>query len=133
MNSSNAILATLVATKKVGRYWSVRVSLRSVEVDGGYLSFWIGSHSDYDTSIQQLNRCVPPPPNQISLHHPRQNNPRANHPNPVYPLTQKYSASVVGQINDLDSRVSPDERGVAHVTNARWDAVDAKAATDESG
>ena len=28
-------------------------------------------------------------------------------------------------------RVSPVTRGVAHVTNARWDAVDAKGATDE--
>jgi len=27
----------------------------------------------------------------------------------------------------MASRVSPDERGVAHVTNARWDAVDATA------
>ena len=27
--------------------------------------------------------------------------------------------------------VSPDERGVAHVTNARWDAVDAEACEDE--
>jgi hypothetical protein len=42
--------------KKLGRYWSVRVGLRyralSVEVDGGYLWFWIGSHSDYDRLIQ---------------------------------------------------------------------------------
>ena len=28
--------------------------------------------------------------------------------------------------------VSPDERGVAHITNARWDAMDANCATDES-
>src|SRR5260370_25577229 len=42
--------------KKVGHYWSVRVGLRyralSVEVDGGYLWFWSGSHSDYDRLIQ---------------------------------------------------------------------------------
>ena len=41
--------------KKVGRYWSVRVGLRyralAVEVDGGYLWFWIGSHTDYDRLI----------------------------------------------------------------------------------
>jgi hypothetical protein len=30
-----------------------------------------------------------------------------------------------------DSRVSPVTRGVAHVTNARWDAVDADVTTDE--
>ena len=29
--------------------------------------------------------------------------------------------------------VSPGKRGVAHVTNARWDAVDVDAATDERG
>jgi hypothetical protein len=41
--------------KKVGRYWSVRVGLRyralAVEVEGGLLWFWIGSHSDYDTMV----------------------------------------------------------------------------------
>jgi hypothetical protein len=41
--------------KKVGRYWSVRVGLRyralAVEVDDGYLWFWIGSHADYDKMI----------------------------------------------------------------------------------
>jgi hypothetical protein len=44
---------------------------------------------------------------------------RANHPQPVQTFTQKYSAFAVGQITDLSLRVSPDERGVAHVTNAR--------------
>ncbi len=41
--------------KKVGRYWSVRVGLRyralAVEIDGGFLWFWIGSHADYDRLI----------------------------------------------------------------------------------
>jgi hypothetical protein len=41
--------------KKVGRYWSVRVGLRyralAVEVDEGYMWFWIGSHADYDKVI----------------------------------------------------------------------------------
>jgi hypothetical protein len=41
--------------KKVGRYWSVRVGLRyralAVDVDGGCLWFWIGSHADYDKLI----------------------------------------------------------------------------------
>ena len=41
--------------KKVGRYWSIRVGLRyralAVDVDGGYLWFWIGSHADYDKLI----------------------------------------------------------------------------------
>ncbi len=41
--------------KKVGRYWSVRIGLRyralAVDVDGGYLWFWIGSHADYDRLI----------------------------------------------------------------------------------
>lgn len=41
--------------KKVGRYWSVRVGLRyralAMEVNEGYLWFWIGSHADYDRMI----------------------------------------------------------------------------------
>jgi hypothetical protein len=41
--------------KKVGRYWSIRVRLRyralAIDVDGGYLWFWIGSHADYDKLI----------------------------------------------------------------------------------
>jgi hypothetical protein len=41
--------------KKVGRYWSVRVGLRyralAVEVDGGLLWFWIGSHAEYDRLV----------------------------------------------------------------------------------
>src|ERR1700675_824820 len=52
---------------------------------------------------------------------------------PVQPSTQKYSAFAVGQISGLSPRVSPTEGRVAIVTNARWDAVDAKAATDERG
>ena len=42
--------------KKVGRYWSVRVGLRyralAVEIDGGLLWFWIGSHADYDALVK---------------------------------------------------------------------------------
>jgi len=41
--------------KQIGRYWSVRVGLRhralAIEVDGGLLWFWIGSHADYDKLI----------------------------------------------------------------------------------
>ena len=41
--------------KKVGRYWSVRVGLHhravAVEVAGGLLWFWIGSHADYDRLV----------------------------------------------------------------------------------
>jgi hypothetical protein len=41
--------------KKVGPYWSVRVGLRyralAVEVEQGYLWFWIGSHADYDRML----------------------------------------------------------------------------------
>jgi hypothetical protein len=51
---SSAIRASL-QFKKVGRYWSVRIGLRyralAVDVDGGYLWFWIGSHADYDKWI----------------------------------------------------------------------------------
>jgi hypothetical protein len=41
---------------------------------------------------------------------------RANHQKSVHPFAQKYSASVVGQISDLNPAVPPDKRGVAHVT-----------------
>jgi mRNA-degrading endonuclease RelE of RelBE toxin-antitoxin system len=41
--------------KKVGRFWSVRVGNRyralAVEIEGGLLWFWIGSHADYDSVI----------------------------------------------------------------------------------
>lgn len=42
--------------KKVGRFWSARIGLRyralAVEVDGGLLWFWIGSHANYDALIR---------------------------------------------------------------------------------
>ena len=42
--------------KKVGRYWSVRISLRyralALENDGECIWFWIGSHSEYDRLIR---------------------------------------------------------------------------------
>ena len=38
--------------KKVEKYWSVRVGIHyralAVEIEGGLLWFWIGSHSEYD-------------------------------------------------------------------------------------
>jgi hypothetical protein len=41
--------------KKVHRFWSARVGLHhravGVEVAGGVLWFWIGSHADYDRLI----------------------------------------------------------------------------------
>src|SRR5437879_5397436 len=60
----------------------------------------------------------------------RQNGTTGKSPKPVQCSRQKYFAFFVGQINGLTPAVSADERGVAHVTNARWDAVDARAATD---
>jgi len=42
-------------TKKVGRYWSVRVGNRyralAVEIQNGRLWFWIGSHAQYDKMV----------------------------------------------------------------------------------
>jgi hypothetical protein len=42
--------------KKIGRCWSVRIGLRyralAVEVEDGYLWFWIGSHADYDKLLR---------------------------------------------------------------------------------
>ena len=41
--------------KKVGRYWSARAGLHhravAVEVAGGLLWFWIGSHAAYDRLV----------------------------------------------------------------------------------
>ena len=41
--------------KKAGRYWSARVGLNyralAVQVDEGYLWFWIGDHKAYDRII----------------------------------------------------------------------------------
>jgi hypothetical protein len=41
--------------KKIGRFRSARVGLHyralAVEVDDGFLWFWIGSHADYDRLI----------------------------------------------------------------------------------
>ena len=50
--------------------------------------------------------------------------------NSVNPSPQKYSASVSTQITGITPPVPPDERALANVTNARWDAVDADGATD---
>jgi hypothetical protein len=69
--------------------------------------------------------CVASRASQISLRRMRQNNATGKSVKPVQTSAQKYFAFAVGQITDLTPRVSPDERGVAHVTNARWDAVDA--------
>jgi hypothetical protein len=42
--------------KKAGRFWSVRIGLRyralAIEVEGGLLRFWIGSHADYDALVK---------------------------------------------------------------------------------
>src|SRR5258707_11689290 len=58
---------------------------------------------------------------------------RANQKNLSSPLAKNISLPPSGKSGLLARPVSPDERGIAHVTNARWDAVDAKAATDERG
>jgi hypothetical protein len=50
--------------------------------------------------------------------------------NIVNPSPQKYSAFVSTQITGITPPVSPDERALANVTNARWDAVDAAGASD---
>jgi len=57
------------------------------------------------------------PTREIRVHTCDKTTRRAKHQNPVHPLAQKYFASVVGQISDLNRRVPPDQRGRAHVTN----------------
>src|SRR6266853_5900883 len=48
---------------------------------------------------------------------------------PVQPHCKKFFACAVGQISDLTPPVSPDKRGGSRSSrNARWDAVDVKAA-----
>jgi hypothetical protein len=59
---------------------------------------------------------------------------RANQQIHVHPWLKKYSTFVLAKINSTTPLVSPDERGGSRVvTNVRWDAVDAKVATDERG
>ena len=42
--------------KKVGRYWSARVSIKhralAVEHEGNLLWFWIGTHAEYDALVK---------------------------------------------------------------------------------
>jgi hypothetical protein len=42
--------------KRVGPYWSVRVGQHyralAVEIDGGLLWFWIGTHAEYNANIR---------------------------------------------------------------------------------
>lgn len=42
--------------KKIGRRWSARIGVKyralALEVDGGFLWYWIGSHADYDKLIR---------------------------------------------------------------------------------
>jgi len=42
-------------TKKVGKYWSVRIGKShralATEIDNNLLWFWIGTHSEYDTLL----------------------------------------------------------------------------------
>lgn len=41
--------------KKTGKFWSVRVGLRyralAIEIEDGFIWFWIGSHADYDALL----------------------------------------------------------------------------------
>ena len=43
--------------KRVGKYWSVRVTrdyrALAIEIENGFLWFWIGKHSEYDKLIAQ--------------------------------------------------------------------------------
>ena len=42
--------------KKAGKYWSVRIGVRhralAVEIEGGRLWFWIGTHAEYDRLLK---------------------------------------------------------------------------------
>ena len=42
--------------KRVGRFWSARMGLRyralAVEGDDGLVSFWIGTHAEYDNIVR---------------------------------------------------------------------------------
>jgi hypothetical protein len=45
-----------VQLKRVGRFWSARAGLRyralAVDIEGGLLWFWIGSHAEYDGMLK---------------------------------------------------------------------------------
>src|SRR6267154_4824344 len=50
------------------------------------------------------------------------------------PSAKNFPLALIGQISGLSPPVSPDKRGGSRSSrNARWDAVDAEAATDERG
>jgi hypothetical protein len=52
----------------------------------------------------------------------------------VFSVKPKFPLALMGQISGISPPVSPDERGGSRSSrNARWDAVDAEAATDERG
>ena len=42
--------------KKVDKYWSVRIGIHyralAIEIDDGFLWFWIGNHNQYDRLIK---------------------------------------------------------------------------------
>jgi hypothetical protein len=50
------ILHPSLHTKKVGKYWSVRIGRKyralARQVDDSLLWFWIGTHSDYDNLLK---------------------------------------------------------------------------------
>src|SRR5260370_11262208 len=63
----------------------------------------------------------------------RQNNPTGKSPKTCPAPLRKIFRFFRNANQAIDLAVLPGKRGVAHVTNARWDAVDEDAATDERG
>jgi hypothetical protein len=121
-----------VADHRVKRLGRVHEFVGRIGAEGVIRHFWFQPGRRITPSANPPTvaaRCVASRANQIRLRSLRQINPTGKSllifRNQVKPGNQKYSASPAGQISGMNMPVSPDERGVAHVTNARWDAVDA--------
>jgi hypothetical protein len=67
--------------------------------------------TSYEPRDRALRSCFASRASEISRPGRDKTTRRANHPKPVQPSAQKYFAFAVGQITDLTSPVSPDERG----------------------
>ena len=82
-----------------------------------------------DASIS--TNCFASPASAISTPGRDKTTRRANHPNPSSPLTKIFRLTRRANQGHSSARLTRDEGRVAIVTNARWDAVDAKLAKDE--
>jgi hypothetical protein len=75
------------------------------------MGFRKGLNPSYEPRYPALRSCFVSRASEISRSGRDKTTRRANHQNPVQTSARKYFAFAVGQITDLTSPVSPDERG----------------------